>query len=510
MKFRSLLLSLLMCMVASLSAVANEEFVTYEEFGAKGDGKTNDHPAIVKAHAHANEKGLPVKAKRGAVYYIGDCTEAAIVKTDTDFSGARFIIDDVALNFDNRRVELFLVEPDKPSYLVEIVGGLPLNTKQLNRTFDTPVLLNLWNKNVKHFIRWGTNQNDGTAQSDLVLVDKDGVIDKSTPLCWEFAQVTAARAYPIDDKPITIQGGEFITIANQAESKYNYYARGFRVRRSNVTMAGIVHLVQREMDQGAPYSGFFSVENCANVVLKDLVVTGHKSYSTIGSAGKPVLMGSYDLSANHAINVSFLNIRQSNDICDTRLWGVLGSNFCKNLLYDHCRLSRFDAHQGVCNATIRNSELGHQGVNLIGYGLFLLENTVVHNNCLIYLRVDYGAFWRGNILIRNCTLVPRDKNCTPCIISGNYTGKHDFGYQCFMPNEVRVNGLKIMDGAGRKYNGPCVFDNFNYEFKPGYVEKYPYVRTQRVILQNVVTESGMKVQKALKPEFFTTTQVEAR
>ena len=30
------------------------DFVTYEEFGAVGDGKTDDQAAIVKAHAAAN------------------------------------------------------------------------------------------------------------------------------------------------------------------------------------------------------------------------------------------------------------------------------------------------------------------------------------------------------------------------------------------------------------------------------------------------------------------------
>ena len=35
--------------------------VTYEEFGAVGDGKTDDQMAIVAAHEAANAKGLPVR-----------------------------------------------------------------------------------------------------------------------------------------------------------------------------------------------------------------------------------------------------------------------------------------------------------------------------------------------------------------------------------------------------------------------------------------------------------------
>ena len=43
-----------------------KNYVTYEEFGAKGDGVTNDFPAIYAAHVYANENGLPVKANDNA------------------------------------------------------------------------------------------------------------------------------------------------------------------------------------------------------------------------------------------------------------------------------------------------------------------------------------------------------------------------------------------------------------------------------------------------------------
>ena len=37
------------------------DFVTYEAFGAVGDGVTDDAAAIAAAHAYANEHHLPVK-----------------------------------------------------------------------------------------------------------------------------------------------------------------------------------------------------------------------------------------------------------------------------------------------------------------------------------------------------------------------------------------------------------------------------------------------------------------
>jgi len=67
--------------------------VRYSDFGAKGDGKTDDIDAIAAAHAFANLKGLLVKADEGATYYIGGKDRTAVIRTDTDFGTAAFIID---------------------------------------------------------------------------------------------------------------------------------------------------------------------------------------------------------------------------------------------------------------------------------------------------------------------------------------------------------------------------------------------------------------------------------
>lgn len=41
------------------------------------------------------------------------------------------------------------------------------------------------------------------------------------------------------------------------------------------------------------------------------------------------------------------------------------------------------------------------------------------------------------------------------------------------------------------YRGPVIFANFNRKFKSAsYKEKYPYIKTKRIILKNIRTESG--------------------
>jgi hypothetical protein len=216
-------------------------------------------------------------------------------------------------------------------------------------------------------------------------------------------------------------------------------------------------------------------------------------------------MGTYDLSVNRALNVSFVNCSQTNDINDTKYWGILGSNFCKNLLYDGCTLSRFDAHQGVANATIRNSVLGHMGINAIGCGTFTVENTRIYGKSLINLRSDYGSTWEWEFIIRNCIFVPEaGKPANAVLINGSYTGLHDFGYTCYMPERIIIENLEIDDSNHpANYTGPAIFADFNPKKKDtSYQERFPYIITKEVILSKVTTKSGKALRSGNNPFMF--------
>jgi hypothetical protein len=201
-------------------------------------------------------------------------------------------------------------------------------------------------------------------------------------------------------------------------------------------------------------------------------------------------MGSYDISLTRALNVSFVNCSQTNDINDLTYWGLMGSNYCKNLVLENCTFSRFDAHMGVANATIRNSTLGHQGINAIGTGTFTVENSTIYGRNLINLRTDYGSTWEGQFIIRDCTFVPSGgRTASASLIGGSNSGQHDFGYTCYMPEKITIENLHIDDSNHpTNYIGPAIFNNFNSLMTDdSYVEEFPYVITEEVILRNVTT-----------------------
>ena len=465
--------------------------VRYSDFGARGDGKTDDIDVIAATHAFANEHGLSVRADEGATYYISGKDRTAVIRTGTDFSTAAFIIDDT--DVENRSAHVFLVSSSLQPFKPEGISSLKRNQEKIDVSLPGTCLVTVTNSHVRRYIRFGPNQNDGSPQTDIFIADKEGNVDMDAPVIWDFDQITEITALPIDKTTLTITGGRFTTIANKDESRYTYYSRGIAIRRSNVLVDGLEHLVTGEGDHGAPYGGFINIRESAYVMVRNTILTGRMTYRTIGSAGVPVSMGSYDISLNRALNVSFVNCSQTNDINDSRYWGIMGSNYCKNIILDNCTFSRFDAHMGVANATIRNSTLGHQGINAIGNGIFTVENSTIYGRTLINLRSDYGSTWQGEFIIRNCVFVPAGGRTTSAsLIGGSYSGQHDFGYTCFMPERITIENLHIDDSNHPEdYQGPAIFANFNPDMTDdSYVEEFPYVITREVILRNVTTASG--------------------
>ncbi len=484
--------------------------VRYSDFGARGEGKTDDIDAIAATHTFANQYGLSVKADEGATYYISGKNRTAVIRTDTDFGTAAFIIDDTDVQ--NRNAHVFLVSSGLQTQKLEGVSSLKRNQKKIDVPLPGTCIVTVTNSHVKRYIRFGPNQNNGSSQTDIFIVDKNGNVDMDAPIIWDFDQITDITALPIDEKTLTITGGRFTTIANSAESKYNYYSRGIAIRRSNVIVNGLEHRITGEGDHGAPYGGFINIGDCSYVTVRNTILTGHKTYQTIGAAGVSVSMGTYDISLNRALNVSFVNCSQTNDINDGSYWGLMGSNYCKNLVLDSCTFSRFDAHMGVANATIRNSTLGHQGINAIGSGTFTVENSTIYGRNLINLRSDYGSTWQGEFFIRNCVFVPAGgRPASASLIGGSYSGQHNFGYTCYMPERITIENLRIDDSKHPEdYRGPAIFSNINPQMTDeSYLEKFPYVITREVILRNITTTSGKALRLSDNAFMFRDVKVNA-
>ncbi len=455
--------------------------ITYCTYGgAIGDGVADDFDAIKKTHERANITGQIVVADYGKTFNVGQHNESIKIMTDTVWTGATFIIDDSTLSPDGTAKDknIFWVAPSHNGKNVSGITTLKAGQTNVGVTFSEPVLLKLYNNNVMQYIRKGANADNGAPQQEIILVDKDGNVDPSTPIMWDYDTVTAVMAYSVTDKPITITGGHFITIANAAPRRYTYYNRGISITRSNVTVRGLLHTIEGEGETGAPYGGFLSVSLCTNTLIDSVVLTGHKIYKLETDANNS--MGTYDISFNSANDVTCLNCSQTNSITDTAYWGIMGSNYCKNLTYDGCVFSRFDAHKGTYNATIINSEIGHQKVNIIGAGTLIIENTVVYGDNIVNLRSDYGSTWQGDLIIRNVTL---NNTGTATLINAGWSN-HYFGYTCYLPENIIIDGITLAKGTS-VYILPNLATGVDKATVSGVENKNQYVLTKEItILSN--------------------------
>ena len=186
--------------------------VTYEQFGAVGDGVTDDFAAIRAAHAYANERDLDVHAKGGATYYIHKADgESAVVQTNTYWNGAKFIIDDSGIishkrcgcrDCIERTTSIFLVKASRPKVDVAdaVRGNLPIlsafdgvgTQKFEGWALGYDALVHIKSDERKVFIRMGANADGGDSINEVLLVHKDGTIDPSTPVTWNYTEITAA------------------------------------------------------------------------------------------------------------------------------------------------------------------------------------------------------------------------------------------------------------------------------------------------------------------------------
>ena len=477
-------------------------FVKYEDFGAIGDGAHDDMPAIVAAHNYANENKLPVRANDDATYYIGGKDLSAIIKTSTYFGSAKFIVDDVKL--ENISAPIFKVESDFQQYSVKI-KEIKAGQKKIDLAHEGTLYIKVTSgENRKVFIRTGLNMNNGATPAEAFIVDPDNNI--LTDINWDYPIVANAVAKCVDDEPIVIDGGIFTTIANQWICKYDAHTRNFTITRSNVTVQNLKHYITGELDHGAPYGGFLTVAESYNVTLKDCLLTPHFTYKTESKVpGQMVSMGTYDLGFRYSIGTKVINVTQTIDITDGRYWGLMGSNYCKDMTLEGCTISRFDAHCGVTNITVKNCDLGYMGFNLIGFGVCTIENTIIRANSFINLRSDYGSFFNGTVNIKNCTWHPRTSGSVKLVNAMN-TGDHDFGYPCMMPEKIDIDGLYIDDSLlETDCESYVVFSSYDPDFSEG--KPYAYITSRLIKAKNLKSASGKDVLLTDVPEQYKNSQL---
>jgi hypothetical protein len=469
------------------------EYVTYADFGAVGDGKTDDFAAIIATHEYANKNNVRVRASRDAVYYIGYSaysSRSAIIQTSTNWLNARFIIDDRDIPVELCTVWVFRVTSAYETVdLSSQITTLSRNQEQIDISLERDALVFVRDNTTRlRRKRFGSDTEWSRHHKiDLFRVDKDGNVDANTPIVWNFDNITHITARPIEEETLYLRGGHFTTIVNPNTEQHNtYFYRGISVQRSNVVIDNIGRDIIDENPQNAdgqffraPYWAFIEVTGASDVTIRNSQFTGRRR----------AFHGSYDFLVANAANVTLKNVHQTNSITDPNYWGTMGGNDVKNVTFDNVTMSRFDVHRQVHNVTIIDSEIGHQGVLVTGSGLLHIENTTVrHDHLFISFREDWGSTWRGDVHIINSTFAPSTMADTRnlFVLCVSNPGTFDHNFKSYLPQNVYINGLHIIDRQGSATANSIAL----FRSAVGIDTEFPATLPQHIEMHNITTESG--------------------
>ena len=386
-------------------------------------------------------------------------------------------------------------------------GGIKPGTTNIDVGYaqgDFPVMIIPNNNSHKIYRRSGpyTPALDAVMR-EVIVLDKDGNVSEETPIMFDYTDIQYIQVYRVDDTPITINGGIFTTIAygkdavpNEGENAgidIGYFHRGLQVSRHNVTIQNVEHYVEGEIGiydqavndiQGPAYNGFYAASNANNVLFKNCVMTGrrhytHGTYELSGSlTNKLVFEGcvqsnfwitvdknnNYKISAAKegdagAMTSQWTGYEVDGNYIQYLHYGTGGTNFCKNMEYYNCRLSRFDAHQGLYNGKIINCEIN--AIYLTGKGQMDIVNTRIFSNypsgvhaTMISLRGDYGSTWDGEILFKDIDAYMYTEKTdsytylgntvsTPTILGYSWKNWY-FGYTTYAPS-IEVDNLDVFN-----------------------------------------------------------------
>ena len=446
-------------------------YVTYDDFYARCDGSYDDFIAMRNAHNFANEHHCDeVRANPDKTYHIFDFYEYAVTaRTNIDWMGATFVLHDEDIERKYGRywplilitntVEDDWVTIENPGWTID------RSTTKLDVLQDTIAPLNekgygrylciAQNDGKKQFIRYQTNasSNAGEPQQDRFLMDAE--CNLLNEVAWDFEQITSFEIVPVPEQRGYVRNGTFVSNAplSQSETPYTrsgvskpiYWNRNLQWRKScNMEISNIRHIVRTNGLCGA-YSGILNYSNCADVDTHDCTLFARKCQ--VSSRSK------YDLVLATSVNMRFANI-ETNDLHDKNRWGVMQSNYCKDVVFEHCSMNRIDAHQGIYNLTVKDCTLGVHALTMTGMGTLNVSGTTFYSDCLMTLRFDYGSTWRGDAHFTDCTLVYdgvyAEKVFNYALQFDPDGGLHDYGYDCHIPN-LYIDNLTV-DNRNRTEN----------------------------------------------------------
>ena len=375
--------------------------VYYAQFGAKGDGITNDAEAIYNAHVFANQCGQKVMGDGpSATYYIHELPASIPVETNVDWNGSTFYIDDTGSEiYKQKGNSIFLLSSTAKTttynkqQIAEMFPGVEIEQGAtelpwLADYIDVVSFVTIKNDH-KDYIRYGANTSAGYVRQDIIVVNPDGTL-ADDEVIWDFKEsdqfihnwagtkfkkdsnghptwfgakivhtqaLTSIQIVEANDEPITVENGIFnrkvctVVPETNYENVYTAYARGITIRRCNSTVKNVRHCNLEEPE-------FHAISNTAGSLgsqtWKDYygvdVTKGKDGYFTDEKGSRYFINQSYPYGGM----LSFSNTYNSKAV-DCQLTGRTVYYEAKTTSATPIPMGSYDLHiQGSSHITIQN------------------------------------------------------------------------------------------------------------------------------------------------------------
>lgn len=422
--------------VARTQQDKDREIVSVKDFGAIGDGVTDDTVAVRAAHVYANSVNAPVSYN--GIDRIALQADAQIpMKTSTDFSGCELVILGGVMtppSFSTFNTLYLITDDDCP---IETYTGAMTGSNLIEGSRSP--CFNIFN-----------GHGVAVIQANLITVpdrDKTGTM--------EYRQAFKINRQGIASHPLSrdLSGSaanmemtyrrtskKRLSIRNVSltDGAWNNQ-RVFKINRCNVDISGFSVL----FDDPDTFSfdnicELISIYHGCDIVINDFTTTGRRYVGSQASYCLAIYSGA-DIYVNRMNAVSG--------------WGATGTDDVSGLYFSDSILNRVDAHSSGHNIFVNNCDLHDMGVVYgWGGGIISVTNSRLHDCSAISTREDYGGQFFGNLVVDNCQFHSAATTIYAVDFSTNPMGASSTIYA---PREIRVSNIsRYFKGSGA---GPWVF-----------------------------------------------------
>jgi len=369
-----------------------QDVVSVKDFGAVGDGVTDDTEKIRAAHVAANLIGATV-SYRGLNSVAIEADAQIPVKTSVEFYGCSLVLlngINVTPSFSTFNTTYVVTDDACP--LVSVTGAVAASdlkagsytpTKGL---FDGPGYASLTCAfAIPNRAETGTQNYKQTFK-----VNREGRVSNplSVDLQAQAASITVNYRKASADR-LTING---LTVT---ETGWNNQ-RVFYIQRCNVSILNttILYTTAGTYDN---IDNLIRVEDSSDVLIDNFITTGRPVTATVGS---------YALALEGAADIF---VSRMNAITG---WGCMGNNHVNGLYVTESVVNRIESHNGAHNLFVSNCDLHEIGVVYgWGGGVIQVSNCRLHQ-AAVATREDYSGQFFGSILVSDC------------VICSNFTSKY--------------------------------------------------------------------------------------